>query len=114
LKRNRTEYYERLQRVRTTGDWEQWLTFFLKGVIETADEATSTARKILQLRESLLTRLQQAGKSSGNLLRTLDLLFQRPVLSARAVERELKLNYVTANSILSRLMELQIVTESTG
>jgi Fic family protein len=45
LKKNRTEYYDRLQAVRDSGQWEEWLTFFLRGVAEVAEEATTTARK---------------------------------------------------------------------
>ncbi|TAK67226.1 MAG: Fic family protein, partial [Dehalococcoidia bacterium] len=51
LKRNRVEYYDRLMAVRTAGDWEGWLRFFLRGVAETAEEATLTARSIVSLRE---------------------------------------------------------------
>src|SRR5262245_9639116 len=49
FKFHRQEYYELLQRVRTHGDWEGWLRFFLNGVIETADEALTTTRRILAL-----------------------------------------------------------------
>ena len=47
--RNRQSYYDHLQLVRETGDWEEWLRFFLQGVIETADEAVATAHAILKL-----------------------------------------------------------------
>lgn len=47
MKRNRQEYYERLQRIRDEDDWEGWLKFFPQGVAEVSGEATETARKIL-------------------------------------------------------------------
>src|SRR5207248_1342279 len=69
FKKNRSEYYDRLQAVRDAGQWEQWLKFFLKGVAEVAEEATTTARKIVQLREShrkLVT--DNLGRSTGRAL----------------------------------------------
>lgn len=48
----RLEYYQYLQKIRDEGDWESWLKFFLRGVNEVAQEATATARKIVQLREN--------------------------------------------------------------
>jgi Fic family protein len=51
LKRNRAECYDRLMAIRNSGDWESWLRFFLTGVAQTAEEATATARAILELRE---------------------------------------------------------------
>ena len=49
LKNNREEYYDHLQNVRLTGDWESWLEFFLNGIIETSNQAVQTAHKILEL-----------------------------------------------------------------
>lgn len=54
LKHRRTEYYDRLMAVRTRGDWEGWLRFFLLGIAMTAEEATTTARAIVQLREKII------------------------------------------------------------
>ncbi len=51
FKRHRQAYYDYLQKIRDTGDWESWLEFFLQGVAEVSDQATETARQILQLRE---------------------------------------------------------------
>ena len=51
FKRYRMEYYDRLQRTRDLGDWESWIKFFLQGVAEVSEEATRTARAIVDLRE---------------------------------------------------------------
>src|SRR5579884_3180227 len=59
LKRNRAEYYDRLMAIRNSGDWESWLGFFLTGVAQTAEEATATARAILDLREEHRHRVQE-------------------------------------------------------
>lgn len=49
---NRAEYYDRLQAVRDSGDWEGWLAFFLRGVESVGNEAATTVRWILELREA--------------------------------------------------------------
>lgn len=114
LKRHRQEYYDRLQAVRVGGRWEDWLLFFLKGVAEVAVEAQSTAGKILALRERHRNQLASEGRASGNLLRALDRLFEHPVITVRTLERELEVNYATANSVLMRMQELGVIEESTG
>ena len=71
LKAHRSEYYDRLMAVRTSGDWEGWLRFFLRGVAEVSVAATQTARAILKLREE--SRQNLANNALG--LRLLDFLF---------------------------------------
>ncbi|MEO8182467.1 MAG: Fic family protein [Deltaproteobacteria bacterium] len=114
LKRHRQQYYDRLQAVRVDGQWEEWLLFFLEGVAEVAVEAQATAGKILALRELHRNQLASEGRASGNLLRALDRLFEHPVLTVRTLERELEVNYATANSVLTRMLELGLIEESTG
>jgi Fic family protein len=114
LKRHRAEYYDRLQAVRVSGDWEQWLLFFLRGIQEVAREASVTARRILELRERFRDQLGKQGKASGNLQRALDVLFAHPAVTSASLARELEVNYVTANVIASKLSALGVLHESTG
>jgi len=88
LKHRRAEYYDRLMAVRIQGDWEGWLRFFLLGIALTAEEATATARAIVQLREDHRSLLQSHG-CGLNESRLLDLLFQRPLVNVRLVSTEL-------------------------
>ncbi len=113
LKRHRTEYYDRLMAIRDQGDWEGWLGFFLRGVVETAEAATRTARAILDLRVIHQAFLQDEGLERHG-FRLLDLLFRRPVVNVRLVERELDMTYRTANALLARFVEIGIVRETTG
>lgn len=114
LKRHRAEYYDRLQAVRVSGDWEQWLLFFLKGIHEVARQATDTARRILDLREKVRDQLGKQGKASGNLQRALDALFESPAVTPASLARTLDLNYVTANNMATKLCALGVLHESTG
>jgi Fic family protein len=113
LKRHRTEYYDRLMAIRDRGDWEGWLEFFLRGIVETAEVATLTARAILDLRALHQTHLQNEGLERHG-FRLLDLLFIRPVVNVRLVERELDMTYRTANVLLARFAEIGIIRETTG
>jgi Fic family protein len=113
LKRYRTEYYDRLMAVREHGDWEGWIRFFLQGVAETADEATDTARRIVALRETHRTMLQERDVGM-NALRLLDLLYQHPLINANAVRESLQLTLPPVYRLLERFEELGIVQETTG
>ncbi|MDI3283649.1 Fic family protein [Polyangium sp. 15x6] len=114
LKQHRSDYYDHLQAIRTRGAWEEWLSFFLRGVGEVATEAHETARKILRLRTRCQELLQNEGKAGATLLRALDIMFAQPVLTPAILEKKLDVSYVTANNHVSRLRELGLLEEMTG
>ena len=64
FKVNRRAYYDHLQSVRETGDWEAWIEFFLQGVVETAGQATKTAKAVTGLFERDKARIEKSGKST--------------------------------------------------
>ena len=115
FKRHRTEYYERLQAIRDHGHWEQWLVFFLRGIISVSKEATETARSILALREDhraiVTTHL---GRAAGNGHRVLESLYERPIVSVTEVQELTGTTFTAANSLVSRLVNLGILQEATG
>lgn len=115
FKKHRQEYYERLQAVRDNGDWEEWLSFFLRGVAEVSRQATETARRILILREEhrgLIT--SNLGRGAGNGHKVLESLFDRPIVSVTQVREVTGTTYPAANNLVSRLVELDILREITG
>ncbi len=115
LKRHRTEYYERLQAVRDTGDWEGWLRFFLRGVAEVSVEATETARRIIALREEhrrIVTENLGRGAATGH--RVLESLYANPITSVQEVRNRLGLTTAAANLAVARLTELGLLAEITG
>jgi len=115
FKRYRQDYYEHLQAVRDTGDWERWLLFFLKGVAETSIEATATARRILLLREEHRKVVDALmARSSGRANRLLDALFARPIVSVAEVAEITKTTFAAANTLVERLAEAGILLEITG
>jgi len=115
FKKHRSDYYEHLQRIRDTGDWESWLKFFLKGVVEVSAEATETARRILLLRETHRMMItEKLGRAAGNGHRLLEYLFQHPILSVAEVQKLTGTTFPAANNLVSRLVEQGMVQEITG
>jgi Fic family protein len=114
FKRNRDAYYEHLQRVRTHGAWEEWLDFFLNGVVEVAGSATETARRIRELVERDRDLVHGLGRGAASALRVHDLASQRIVLSSPRTSRDLGLSVPTVNAALARLEDAGILREITG
>lgn len=115
LKRNRAEYYDRLQAVRTAGDWEGWLKFFLKGVAQVANEATETARDIVQMREAHRQMIiDDLGRGAANGLKLLESLYLRPIFMVNNVAELLEISPQAANNITDRFLGMGLVTETTG
>jgi Fic family protein len=114
FKANRTEYYDRLGRVRSHGDWEGWLAFFLRGVIHTAREAAETAQSILAMFEADRARIAQLGRLSGSALRLHEHLRLKVVTSAAAASEQTGVNRSSTVTAFHRLVEMGIVRELTG
>jgi Fic family protein len=108
----RAEYYDRLMAVRLQGDWEGWLRFFLRGVAETAEQATDTAERIFDLREQNRALVLENTGAKGLLL--LSMLFQRPLVNVNAVSRALDVTFPTANRLVAIFQELGLLREVTG
>jgi len=115
FKKNRQEYYDRLQAVRDHGHWEEWIKFFLRGVWFASQEATDTARKIVDLREThrkLIT--DEFGRVAGNGMKVLERLYQRPIINAKIIKNITGVSYPAANALLAKFTEHGILIESTG
>ncbi len=115
FKRHRQEYYDRLQAVREKGDWEGWLAFFLEGVAEVSSEATTTARDIVALRETMRARIREnLGRRAASALLLLEALFERPILNVNAVGEITGLSQPAANALTNALTDEGILKEMTG
>lgn len=114
FKRNRGDYYEALQRIRTHGDWEGWLRFFLIGVEAVANEATRTAEALQDLFDRDRARVEALGRAAPSAMKVYEQLKRRIVVSPTQAARDLGLSFPTAVAALSRLQDLGIVVEITG
>jgi len=115
FKGNRQEYYERLQAIRDRGDWEGWLTFFLRGVTEVSIEAAETARRILALREQHRAAVTaNLGRAAGNGHKVLESLFDKPIVAVSDVQKTMDSTFPAANKLVARLVKIGILREVTG
>ena len=114
FKEHRDAYYDLLQRVRVEGDWEAWVTFFLEGVIETAEQAVKTAQRITNLFTHDRTRIEKMGQAAGNVSRVHSYLQKKPVLAIPRASTEIGISQPTVTAALKRLEEIGVVNEITG
>lgn len=114
FKTHRQAYYDHLQLVRETGDWEEWLQFFLKGVIETANQAISTAQAILNLFTEDRKKIESLGKPSASTLMVHHYLQRHPGTDSKKIVENCHLSLPTAIKSLNHLSKLGVVTEITG
>lgn len=113
LKEHRPMYYDLLDRVRASGDWEVWVDFFLEGVEQTAQSAVQTARRLVDLFQADIRRVQH-GRTAGNALRVLDALRQRPILTLKYLRDAHSLTFPTAAKAMQSLINSGIARELTG
>lgn len=114
FKQNRQEYYRLLAEVRTTGNWEAWVEFFLTGVTETAEGAVATARRLLALVQDDHKRIQQGGRAAGSALRVQRHLSSRPLTTIREASEKSGLSFRAAGCAMDLLTRLGIAREVTG
>ena len=114
FKEHRADYYDHLQSVRRTGNWEAWMRFFLQGVKQTAEQAVSAARRLRTLFTDDLAKLTALGRAAGNIIRIHQQMQLQPVTSANALATKLDMAVNTARSALTQLQSLGIVREITG
>jgi cell filamentation protein, protein adenylyltransferase len=114
FKAHRSRYYALLQDVREKGDWLAWIEFFLKGIIETANEACSATLKLIKLMEEDLEAIEKLGKGSDSVKHVFEQMKTRPVISIPELSQRLQLSPHTVTLALKRLEELNIVKEMTG
>ncbi len=110
IEAHRQDYYQLLQRVRTAGEWKNWLLFFLHGVTTTAQAAVRQAGQLMTLRERF--RMQVSEKPRA--LALVDALFANPYLTVSHAEELLSASNPTARGAVTALIQAGILTETTG
>ncbi|MEQ8821484.1 MAG: Fic family protein [Sumerlaeia bacterium] len=111
FKRNRQEYYDRLMAIRQKGDWEGWIDYFLRGVIEVGTEAVGKTQEIISLRTHHLELVNSQLPSHLYATRVLDHLFTHPITTIRTLQAAIGCAYVTANKLVKDLESLGLLTE---
>lgn len=114
FKVHRQEYYRLLNEVRSTGDWEAWLTYFMEAVTLTSRQAVSTARQIIRQISHDRQTIKQTGRSAETTMAVFDCFTRKLITDSKHIIAETGLSPATVNSALSKLQKLGIVTEITG
>ena len=114
FKQHRTEYYRLLDLVRTAGDWEAWIDFFLEGVERTASNAVETARRFVSLFQQHEQKVQLLGRQTSTALRVFRTFCDRPLITLNQVCRRAGLSFPAAAKGVQALEKIGIVQEITG
>ena len=114
LEKNKVSYYNSLDRVRTANDLEQWIIFFLIGIVETAQHGLKTFKAIIALHQEYDTKILTLGSRARNAQKLLQHMYATPIVNARTVEKEFEISFSSANRLLKSLTELGILKETTG
>lgn len=113
LKKNRVEYYDRMTEVRTSGNYEQWIKFFLQAVLESSEDAVSTIEKLSELHNVNVNRISKMGRASKNALLLFEYIEANPIIEITKTAESLGLSYGAVSGIIRRFIELGIL-ESTS
>lgn len=114
FEKNKVSYYNSLSRVRTANDLEQWIVFFLIGIVETAQHGLKTFKAIIALRQEYDTKILTLGVRAKNAQKLLQRMSATPIVNARTVEKELDISFSSANRLLKSLTALGVLKETTG
>jgi Fic family protein len=114
LKQHQAEYYRRLSAIRTEGDWEAWVTFFLEGVAVAAGDAERNIIEVASLVAGDRKRLLQSPKAGPASFRLFEMLPMMPRFTIERVRQQLDTSFPTATAAVKVLEDLGIVAEMTG
>lgn len=114
FKSHRKLYYDHLTLVRETGDWEEWITFFLKGVIQTANQAADAAKQITELFKTNEQKIRRLGKASISILQLHAYLEKQAVSDTGKAVEATGLTLPTVIRSFNELEKLGIVHETSG
>lgn len=114
LKQHQAEYSRRLSAIRTDGDWEGWVSFFLEGVAVAASEAERAIVALASLVTNDRRRLLSAPKAGSASYRLFEMLPMMPRFTVERVRQRLNTTFPTANAAVKLLETLGIVKEITG
>jgi len=108
----RDEYVNSLFNVNSRGGWEEWISFFLDGVIDQSKEVFIRSRELLELRNTYRERYQE--RQSEALLTIIYQLFRNPVITIKQAEDRTGVSYHTARNTIYELEDDGVLTEVTG
>lgn len=117
FKKQHLDYYKLLNGVRTDGDFESWIKFYLSVIKNSCIDACKRAQEIEKLKKQTIQTITESKKFSGTtretLLRTVPIIFNHPVISIKKLSLQLNVSYNTAHKIITNFVELDFLVEQT-
>ena len=114
FKQHRAEYYRLLDLVRTDGDWEAWVDFFLEGVDRVASNAVETARRLVNMFQQDEQKIQTLERSASTALRVFRVFCERPLINLNQIGERTGLSFTAVAKTVRALEKVGIVREITG
>lgn len=114
LKKNRVEYYDRMAEVRTKGNYEQWIIFFLQAIMESAGDAASAIDELITLHDTNTSVISKLGRASKNTMLVFDYLESNPIIDIGKTAEALSITFNTASSAVRRLVDAGILVQTGG
>lgn len=114
LKKNQVEYYDRISEVRRSGNYEQWIRFFLEAVSKAASDSLQSISQLSVLHDKNIEKLPKTTRSKDNLRAVFDYIEQYPIIDIKRTAKELEISYNTAATAVKKLVELGILQETTN
>ncbi len=114
FKTHRQEYYRLLSDIRTSGDWEAWVAYFLEAVCSTARQAIETTRQLVEQHHADAEKIKTLGRTDRSARRVFDCFANKLIYDYKQLAQESGLSPTTINSALSRLAQLGIIEEVSG
>ncbi|MBP9688103.1 MAG: Fic family protein [Bacteroidia bacterium] len=115
FERNRADYYHNLTQVRVKNNLEDWIVFFLQGIIETAKKSIHTFQEIVKLRNEIeLNKLLKLGRKQQDAKKLINALYREPIMDGRQIAEVLQVHPSSANRLIKDFIEMGILKERTG
>ena len=112
IERSRGDYHDGMLRLSQTGEWNEWLRFFLQAVLESADDALNRGNRLLALRDSY--RAHYGTGATTTPLQIIDALFESPTFSPSDLARGINVSFGSVQYAVSHLVDDGVVIEITG
>jgi len=112
LKRNRIEYYDRLNEVRAKGKFEQWIKFFLAATLESAQDAIETVAELVKLHDKNYEAVKKTGKAAKTIMKVFKYLESSPIIDIKKTSAVLMLSYNAVSNAVKNLVELGILRQT--
>ncbi|OQX00561.1 cell filamentation protein Fic, partial [Candidatus Parcubacteria bacterium A4] len=114
FEKHRSAYYDSLTMARKNSDLEQWIKFFLSGVIETSGDSVKTFKSIVSLRQKYEERIMTLGSRVKKAQKLMLYMFSNPIIDNKKIMKEMEISFNSANRFIKALVDLGLLTEITG